>query len=342
MSRKKIFTLIALMNSMEANWLMDQGDYEGAIKKLQKCLKNQTDPESRLFILKDLGYCYLRLHWLKEAVAAFDQCIKDNPYDTDARVYRASAYAALKWIDEAIKELGIILALDPNDVLARHDRRDLAELACRHPAGNLPFLRAAGVVHADVEQEPVELRFGQRVRALLFQGVLRRQHEKGSGQQVGAATGADVPLLHGFEHRGLRLRRRPVDFVRQNQVGEDRTGQEAIGPLPGLRVFLDDLGTGDVAGHQVGCELDAFEGQMQRLGQRADQQGFCQPGHAFEQGVTSGEHRHQHLFDDLVLADDDFGQFRADALIALLTTLHGGEVVLLDVVLTHEECSPGC
>ena len=106
---------------MEANWLIDQGDYEGAIKELQKCLKNQTDPESRLFILKELGYCYLRLHWLKEAVEAFDQCLKGNPFDNDARFYRANAYASLKWTDEAIKELRIILALDPNDVLARHD-----------------------------------------------------------------------------------------------------------------------------------------------------------------------------------------------------------------------------
>ena len=121
MSRKKDFTIIALMNSMEANWLMEQGDYEGAIKKLQKCLKNQTDPESRLFILKDLGYCYSRLNWLKEAVESFDQYLKGNPFDNDARFFRASAYASLKWTDEAIKELRIILALDPNDVLAQHD-----------------------------------------------------------------------------------------------------------------------------------------------------------------------------------------------------------------------------
>jgi tetratricopeptide (TPR) repeat protein len=121
MSGKKVFTIYTPTNSIEADWLMDQGDYEGAIKELQKCLKNQTDPESRLFILKDLGYCYSRLNWLKEAVESFDQYLKGNPFDNDARFFRASAYASLKWTDEAIKELRIILALDPNDVLAQHD-----------------------------------------------------------------------------------------------------------------------------------------------------------------------------------------------------------------------------
>jgi len=120
MSRKKDFTIITLMNR-GASWLIEQGDYEGAIKKLQKRLKNQTEPEPRLFILKELGYCYLRLNWFKEALETFDQYLKVYPSDTDARFYRANAYASLKWTDEAIKELRIILTLAPNDVLARHE-----------------------------------------------------------------------------------------------------------------------------------------------------------------------------------------------------------------------------
>jgi len=120
MPRKKDFTIITLMNR-GASWLIEQGDYEGAIKKLQQRLKNQTEPESRLFILKELGYCYLRLNWFKEALEAFDQYLKGNPFDNDARFYKANAYASLKWNDEAINELRIILALDPNDVLAQHD-----------------------------------------------------------------------------------------------------------------------------------------------------------------------------------------------------------------------------
>jgi tetratricopeptide (TPR) repeat protein len=74
-----------------------------------------------LFTLSELGYCYLRLGWFKEAVEVFDQYLKADPSDADARFFRADAYASLKWADEAIKELRIILASDPNDVLARHE-----------------------------------------------------------------------------------------------------------------------------------------------------------------------------------------------------------------------------
>ena len=69
--------------------------------------------------------------------------------------------------------------------------------------------------------------------------------------------------------------------------------------VPGGLVFLDDLGAGDVRGHQVGRELDAAEGQVQRLGQGGDQQRLGQPGHAVEQAVAAGEQGDQQFFDHL-------------------------------------------
>ena len=36
----------------------------------------------------------------------------------------------------------------------------------------------------------------------------------------------DLPLLHRLEQRGLRLRRRAVDLVAEEQVGEDRARPE--------------------------------------------------------------------------------------------------------------------
>ena len=100
----------------------------------------------------------------------------------------------------------------------------------------------------------------------------------------------------------------------------------------GLQVLLDDLGAGDVAGHQVGRELDALERQVQRLGQRADQQRLGQARHAFQQGVAAGEDGDQHLLDHFVLADDDLGQLVADAVVGLLAVLHGGDVVGGDIL----------
>ena len=113
----------------------------------------------------------------------------------------------------------------------------------------------------------------------------------------------------------------------ENHVGEDRTGQELELPAARLQVFLDQLGAGDVAGHQVGRELDALERQVQRLGQRADQQRLGQAGHAHEQGVAAGEDGHQDLLDHFVLADDDFGQLVTNSVVGGLALFDGRGVV---------------
>jgi len=52
--------------------------------------------------------------------------------------------------------------------------------------------------------------------------------------------------LHGFQQRGLRLGRRAVDFVSQDDVGEDGAFEEAELPLAGGAVFLDNLRAGDI------------------------------------------------------------------------------------------------
>ena len=49
-------------------------------------------------------------------------------------------------------------------------------------------------------------------------------------------------------------------------------GDEAERAAPGGAVLLEDVGAGDVRGHQVGRELDAAEAQVEHLGERADEQ----------------------------------------------------------------------
>ena len=77
-------------------------------------------------------------------------------------------------------------------------------------------------------------------------------------------------------------------------------------------IFVEDLGAGDVGGHQVGRELDALEAQIEDLRQRLDQQRLGQPGHAGDQAMAAAEQRHQHFIDDVVLPDDDLAQFVKD------------------------------
>ena len=102
-------------------------------------------------------------------------------------------------------------------------------------------------------------------------------------------------LLHRLEQRRLRLRRRAVDFVGQHDVGEDRTGREHHLPAAGRRVFLHEVGAGDVRRHQVGRELDARELQVEHARHRVDEQRLGQAGRADDQAVAADEQRHQHL-----------------------------------------------
>ncbi len=95
-----------------------------------------------------------------------------------------------------------------------------------------------GIRHQNLHQEPVELRFGQRIGAFHLDGVLRGHHEEGRLQFVRGGAAGDGALLHGFEQRRLGLRRGAVDLVGQHQVGEDGAGLEAqhpVRPFVGLR-----------------------------------------------------------------------------------------------------------
>ncbi len=84
-----------------------------------------------------------------------------------------------------------------------------------------------GILDEDLEHEAVLLGLGQRVGSFLLDRVLRGEHEERVGQLVAHAAHGDLPLLHRFQQRGLRLGRRAVDFVGQDHVGEQRALEEA-------------------------------------------------------------------------------------------------------------------
>ena len=89
------------------------------------------------------------------------------------------------------------------------------------------FLLEAGIIHLDVEHEAVELGLGQRVGAFLLDRVLRGDDEERLRQVVGLLADGDLAFLHGLQQGGLRLGRRAVDLVGQEDVGEDRPLDEA-------------------------------------------------------------------------------------------------------------------
>ena len=72
-------------------------------------------------------------------------------------------------------------------------------------------------------------------------------------------------FLHGLQQRRLGLGRCSVDLVGQHHIGENRSLHEAERAAAGGEIFLDDLGAGDVAGHEIGRELHPIEAQVQCL-----------------------------------------------------------------------------
>ena len=131
------------------------------------------------------------------------------------------------------------------------------------------------------------------------------------------AADGDLMLLHRLQQRGLRFRRRAVDLVGQDHVGEDRPCRNRSSRRRRL-VFLDHFRAGDVRGHQVGRELDAAEFQRQRVGQRANHKRLGQARHAHQKAMPPGEHGHQQFFDHLLLPHDHPAQLLGNQAVCLV------------------------
>ena len=191
-------------------------------------------------------------------------------------------------------------ALEPDQLLRTED---LVRLRGRdaHPVDDFAFFLHCRVIDEDLEQEAVALRFGERVDALVLDGVLRRHHQERIGHVVPLATDRDVAFCHHLEERGLHLGRGTVDLVGQHEVGDD--GSEfGVELLASLTV---DARADQVGGHQVRGELDAGERTADDLRESLDGQRLGDTGYAFEEDVPLGEKSDENALDKPVLPDDD-------------------------------------
>ena len=116
-------------------------------------------------------------------------------------------------------------------------------------------------------------------------------------------VGRDLGIAHGFEQRTLRARRSTVDFVGQHDVAEHRTA--VVDELAGLRV--ENAGAGDVAGKQVGGELNAGKCARHALGKRLADERLADARNVFQQRVLAGQQSHDAQPDHLGFAQDDLG-----------------------------------
>jgi hypothetical protein len=98
---------------------------------------------------------------------------------------------------------------------------------------------------------------------------------------VRLAVDRDLPLLHRLQERRLRLRRRPVDLVREQDLREHRAGAE----LELARLLVERAHAGDVGRQQVRRELDAAEGAVEGASERLGEHRLAHAGHVLDEEV---------------------------------------------------------
>ena len=185
-----------------------------------------------------------------------------------------------------------------------------------------------GVVDEHLEHEAVDLRLGQRIRALGLDRVLRRHDEERALDDVRRAADRDRLLLHDLEQRRLHLRGRAVDLVGEQEVREDRA---ELG-VERARVRAVDARADEVGGHEVGRELDALEGAAEHARGSADRERLGEAGDALDQQVAAGEQAHEHPLEHLVLPGDHsfhLEQGCLDRLTAFARGVEAGKTALL-------------
>ena len=84
-------------------------------------------------------------------------------------------------------------------------------------------------------------------------------------------------------------------------------------PMAGGEILFDDVGAGDVGGHQVRRELDAPETQAERLRDGAHHQRLGRAGQAGDQAMATDKQRGEDLIEHLLLADDHLAHLGEDA-----------------------------
>ena len=107
-------------------------------------------------------------------------------------------------------------------------------------------------------------------------------------------------LAHGLEQRRLGARRRAVDLIRENDIGE----KGSLNELKGSGILTIDRDPDDIRRQGVGCELDAVEIELERPRERLGQGRLPDSRNVFEQHVTAGQKRRDERIDDLRLAAD--------------------------------------
>jgi len=162
---------------------------------------------------------------------------------------------------------------------------------------------AVGVGHLDLHKEPVKLRLGEGIGALLLDRVLRGEHMEGGGKRARLARHGDAAFLHRLQQRRLRARAGAVDLVGHQKLAEDRAIDEPE-RAAAVRGGFQHFGAENVGGHEIGGELHPVRGQPHDGAERLDQPGLAKAGQADQKTVPAAQKRRERQIDNPVLPDE--------------------------------------
>src|SRR2546428_331967 len=165
---------------------------------------------------------------------------------------------------------------------------------------DLDLLFPRRIADVDLQQEAIDLGFRERIGPLVFDWILRGDHEERPVQRERLALQGRLPFLHRLEKGRLGLRRSAVDLVREEDGRED--GTPSKDEFAGLAV--EHVRPRDIRRQQVRRKLDAAEREAQARRERLRDQGLRQPRDVFDQEMAVAEDRPQDPFEDRTLADD--------------------------------------
>ena len=126
-------------------------------------------------------------------------------------------------------------------------------------------MSAVGIAHRQPNHEPVELRLGQGIGALVLDGVLRRDDDERRAEApcVSASIVTCRSSMHSSRADCVFGEARLISSP-EHDVGEHRAGAE----LEVAALLVEHVHAGDVGGQHVGRELDAAERAVDRAGHR--------------------------------------------------------------------------
>ena len=135
----------------------------------------------------------------------------------------------------------------------------------------------------------------------MFEPVLGGENDEGIREFVGGFADGDLAFGHGFEEGALDFCGGAVDFVGEDEVGEE--GALFGGKLAGAWVV--DEGSDEIGWEKVRGELDALKLGMNAGGECFYGEGFCDARNAFEEDVSVGEKADKEAVHEGLLTDDN-------------------------------------